>query len=524
MIYDLRVRRLLLACVVLLSGCATSAKRAADVRGRGFSGGASDEPALARGLRDADPAVRAESAYALFRLRQRAQIPEYSTATARLLRVTFSDPDPQARRAAVYAFSRYKAPTPAVADGLAVECDEDPDDFARFYACRALGLLGKDAPWDEAVRSLADGKWFVRAEAVKALGLMGRAEYLDDKVYEDESTHVRAAAAEALAETGDKKLAYKLDLIDDEGSVTTRASKTRAFVKLKPRAQAERRLARDLRDPRWWVRSHAYAALAELDPSSATLAAGLSDPDVRVAAAALEAQPSRAADFLDPALPLELVGTALDLVGKKPAKELLPKLEAVYRSTAAARYPELADAARDAYNVTVSTFALGLPALPAREKPAPTAFAPAKDVRDVLLDTEKGEIELELWPKIAPNHVASFLETVAKKGYDGATWHRVVAGFVVQGGDPRGSGWGDCGFTLKDELNADARFERGTLGMPKAGPDTGGCQLFVTHVPTPHLDGRYTAFGRVVRGMDVVDKLEPGDVIRTARTTSSRRP
>jgi cyclophilin family peptidyl-prolyl cis-trans isomerase len=91
----------------------------------------------------------------------------------------------------------------------------------------------------------------------------------------------------------------------------------------------------------------------------------------------------------------------------------------------------------------------------------------------------------------------------------------VVSGFVVQGGDPRGSGWGDGGISLRDEINP-LSFDRGTVGMPKAGKDTGGCQLFITHVPTPHLDGRYTVFGKVVSGMDAVDRLEPGDRIRRA--------
>ena len=87
---------------------------------------------------------------------------------------------------------------------------------------------------------------------------------------------------------------------------------------------------------------------------------------------------------------------------------------------------------------------------------------------------------------------------------------------MVQGGDPRGSGWGDAGWRLADEINR-IPFERGTVGMPKAGKDTGGCQLFVSLVPTPHLDGRYTAFGRVVYGMDVFDRIEPGDKILRAR-------
>jgi cyclophilin family peptidyl-prolyl cis-trans isomerase len=133
-------------------------------------------------------------------------------------------------------------------------------------------------------------------------------------------------------------------------------------------------------------------------------------------------------------------------------------------------------------------------------------------VKRLILETEKGAIVFELDALAAPNTVAAIVDSARRGTYDGAIWHRVMTGFVVQGGDPRGSGWGDAGYRLEDEVNR-RPFLRGTLGIPKAGPDTGGCQLFVTLVPTPHLDGRYTAFGRVVAGMELLDALEPGDQI-----------
>ena len=108
--------------------------------------------------------------------------------------------------------------------------------------------------------------------------------------------------------------------------------------------------------------------------------------------------------------------------------------------------------------------------------------------------------------------MASFVKLVRDGFYDGLIWHRVVSNFVIQGGDPRGDGWGGAGYTLRDEINTE-RYVRGTVGMPKAGKDTGGGQIFITHVPTPHLDGNYTIFGRVVSGMDVVDRIEVGDRI-----------
>jgi cyclophilin family peptidyl-prolyl cis-trans isomerase len=103
-----------------------------------------------------------------------------------------------------------------------------------------------------------------------------------------------------------------------------------------------------------------------------------------------------------------------------------------------------------------------------------------------------------------------FVERVEAGKVTGLPIHRVVTGFVVQGLDPRGDGWGTGGFFLRDEIQREP-YQRGSIGMPNAGPDNGGCQLFVTLVPTPHLDGRYTVYGRVLTGMETIDALDLGD-------------
>ena len=134
----------------------------------------------------------------------------------------------------------------------------------------------------------------------------------------------------------------------------------------------------------------------------------------------------------------------------------------------------------------------------------------------VVLETNKGEIGIRCFTADAPLHVASFVDLARSGHYDGLIWHRVVPNFVIQGGDPRGDGWGGAGYTLRDEINT-RLYGRGAVGMPKAGKDTGGGQIFITHVPTPHLDGNYTVFGYVERGMEVVDRIEVGDEIVAAR-------
>jgi cyclophilin family peptidyl-prolyl cis-trans isomerase len=501
-----------------LLAASRSGPRAAAYEALGRAGQASDEPALAAGLRDPIPAVREKAALALFRLRFRGAVPEFSTATLRALRVAFSDPDPVVRRHAVYPFSRFAEPR--LADALAAQCGEESDLWGALFSCRALGLIGRPAPWEELVAVIGPGDPLLRQEAVKSLGLLGRADYLPDSVFVDPSPHVRAAAADALAAAGDRKLAYKLDAVEEEGSVLVRAAVSRAYVKLKSPEQARRRLEKDAQDARWWVRSRAYLGLGELGLATAT-ARGLLDADPRVAAAAVEAlPPEEARRFLPGALastatPVEVLGAAVEAAGKRPRAEYAEPLRRAYAGPTAERYPELADDVKRVYELLVSTLSLAAPPLPERVQAAaaPSPWLAARPPRaTVTLATEKGEFDVQLAAAEAPIHAAAFLDGVRRGVYDGTTWHRVVSGFVVQGGDPRGSGWGDCGFSLRDEINR-LPFDRGVLGMPKAGKDTGGCQLFITLVPTPHLDGRYTAFGRVTRGLEVVDRLEPGDAI-----------
>jgi len=114
----------------------------------------------------------------------------------------------------------------------------------------------------------------------------------------------------------------------------------------------------------------------------------------------------------------------------------------------------------------------------------------------------------------APMNVENFVE-LARRGYfNGIVFHRVVPNFVVQGGDPRGDGNGGPGYQIRCEIN-EVPYDRGAVGMALSGKDTGGSQFFFTHSPQPHLDGGYTVFGRVVDGMDVVDRLARGDKILT---------
>jgi cyclophilin family peptidyl-prolyl cis-trans isomerase/HEAT repeat protein len=129
------------------------------------------------------------------------------------------------------------------------------------------------------------------------------------------------------------------------------------------------------------------------------------------------------------------------------------------------------------------------------------------------LDTTKGPFTIEFLPEAAPLTVDNFVQ-LARRGYfNRVTFHRVVSNFVIQGGDPRGDGSGGPGYSIRCEIN-EVPYERAAVGMALSGKDTGGSHWFVTHSPQPHLDGGYTIFGRVVSGMDVVDNIARGDIIR----------
>lgn len=145
--------------------------------------------------------------------------------------------------------------------------------------------------------------------------------------------------------------------------------------------------------------------------------------------------------------------------------------------------------------------------------------------------TEKGDIVVELYADRAPLTVENFVNLARAGFYDGTTFHRVIRGFMAQGGDPTGTGTGGPGYQFGDEFHPSLRHDgAGVLSMANAGAGTNGSQFFITHGPTPHLDDRHSVFGRVTEGMDVVQALRerdpqfdknPGDRIDTIEITES---
>jgi cyclophilin family peptidyl-prolyl cis-trans isomerase len=206
-------------------------------------------------------------------------------------------------------------------------------------------------------------------------------------------------------------------------------------------------------------------------------------------------------------------------------------LSALTRLDPAAARPVLEDALKDRdWAVRVRAAALlreqGATGLDQSMRPAPAGRVMEEAERQALaapqfsphafIETDKGTVEIELAILDAPQTVGNFMSLARKGFFNAVAIHRVVPDFVMQDGDPRGDGEGGPGYSIRDEINQ-RPYLLGTVGMALDWEDTGGSQFFITLSPQPHLDGRYTVFGHVVNGMDVVDRLLPGDVVRRVR-------
>jgi len=273
------------------------------------------------------------------------------------------------------------------------------------------------------------------------------------------------------------------------------------------------------------VRTAAAGALLDLEEVPAEVARSLleaEDAAVREAAVALvepgpseEAVPALVARGGEESSP-DVLGAILEQLGSRATDGALPVEEAVLREMLA-RAPQVGGRPDRLARDLARRLSLDVAFPPSQIPPElEVRLDDAAAIRSARVHTDRGEFRVELFPDVAPVAVANFARLADDGFYDGLLFHRVVPAFVVQGGCPRGDGWGGPGWTIPDEVSG-LPYDVGAVGMARAARDTGGSQWFVTLTPQPHLVGDYTLFGRVSHGMHVVKALQQGDHIQSVR-------
>ena len=364
----------------------------------------------------------------------------------------------------------------------------------------ALGQIGARDAEPDLVDRLTARSPFVRAAALRALARVDQLSFTTvlSGLDPDRDWRVRAALAEALTSLSAENATPMLQQLLGDGDARVVPAVLRAWSTLKLPG----------------LENHLTAAFSRDDIGVRTAAASIVEAQkLTTLRDALVAAWQRArSDNADDArwAALSALAAIDPAAARGPMEETLADKDWAMRLRAA-RWLTSQDPASDAL-VRIRPAPV---TLPAEAYEAVHLITPPYSPQ-VFIDTPKGSVQIELAVLDAPLTVENFV-TLARKGYfDGLPIHRVVPAFVVQDGDPRGDGSGGPGYSIRDELN-DRAYVRGTVGMALAGPDTGGSQWFVTHAPQPHLEGRYTVFGQVVKGMEVVDRLEVGDTITRIR-------
>ena len=423
-------------------------------------------PALMPLLSSGDRAVLVETVRALGAIAD----PSASGPLLRLVRAT--DTDPQVRLAAVLALGTIQPASPDAIDTL-LDLLSDPSPVIRSAALRATAAINSENFVTILSGLDPDPHWSVRAALATTLatlapeiGLPRLHEMLNDS---DQRVIPSVLHGLVMLKAPDAPAILLDRLKADDPAVRAAAAEGVGELKLSNGAQALAEAYRTgQRDATYAARAAALAALSTYGAAAAlpVLNEALADKDwaVRVRAVQLlkPLDPNRAPAEIDAAI--------------RPAPMTVP--------------PDTFGAAR-LLDPPVST--------------------------QVYLDTDRGTIQIELAVLDAPLTVENFVALARKGFFNGLSIHRVVADFVIQDGDPRGDGEGGPGYSIRDELN-ERPYLRGTVGMAlDPWPDTGGSQWFITHSPQPHLDARYTVFGRVIAGIEVVDRIQQWDVIRRVR-------
>lgn len=450
--------------------------------------------ALLEALQDSDPQVRLWACEGLRRNKNAA-------AATRLVPL-LEDRDERVRVAAMEALAalgpaaRKAVPSKFQRVLVSILAEEDLEHPHRKVA--AIKLAGTlDCCQRELTRLVDDGGWFAGV-ALSALARQGARELVEKELASADVTS-RVWATKALGELRDGAGLLSRAAADGEVAVRLAAAEVARGM---PAETAVPVLQKLLKDADWAVRAQACESL---DASGAR-------PDEKTLSGLLDAAIDQGGDAAI---------TLVRLLGKAPslAPEVASALEKARLSpefaVALAAWEELFRHGR------IRAFPGGKPKRPLSFYREVARFANQPRYLEVV--TLRGTFTVALDVNAAPLSAFTLSQLAEKGFFDKLTFHRVVSNFVVQGGDPRGDGWGGPGFFLRDELSL-APFQPGAVGLALAGPDTGGSQFFVTLTAQPHLEGFYPRIGRVVSGMEVVERLQVGDTIIRIRAGSGEPP
>lgn len=459
---------------MLSDGAAFVRANAARGLSRGFADSAGVAPGtiadlLGRALADADPQVRINSIRSLGTYGRAEDV-------ARLTSL-LDDPHPGVAMQAVESLGE-------LSGAAAVSALEGVMTTRRSFALRSVALAGL---------ARRDSAAFDRAAA----GWVGSRDWRERAV-------VASSAGRARGDAGAEPF-----LRDDDGRVVAAALEGWLAHRAAPSPALVSAARARTRHPDVMVRAHAATALGRAaDPTDVPALVELvrtgqrdSIPDAGLAALEALAAVSKASPTAESRVDAEFLRTT-----SRPEDYLL-------RRWAEENWPALADRWGPAYPIATGRTALDYRDV-ARRFVLPSG--PDRAVRVSIDVDQKGIVELELFGPEAPLTVANFLLLVDRRYFDGLRFHRVVPNFVVQDGDPRGDGNGGPGRAIRDEPNR-RRYGQSVIGMALSGPDTGGSQWFINLSPQPHLDGTYTVFGKVVAGQHVLQRVLPGDLIRSIR-------
>ena len=393
---------------------------------------------------------------------------------------------------------------------------------------RALAAIrdGASRALFEKILAEGEGDATLRLEAATALGALHSPESVDFLIdlMSDPVPGIRGAAIKALAATDPETFLTTLSGTDPDRDWTVRVAQAEALATL-PGGQGEARLRAMLQDrDQRVVPAVLRAMIAAKIPSvqdvlldrlkaddfviRATAANGLAELKATGAARALyDAYQATAGDSTYTARAAIL--TALNTLDPMTAR---PMLQQALQDKDWALRVKAAMLLKDQGVADPEAGMRPAPTRPLDDAMRQSIIAPQFSPH-AFVQTDRGTVEIELAIIDAPLTVANFIELARKGFFNGIAIHRVVPDFVIQDGDPRGDGEGGPGYSIRDELN-ELPYLRGTVGMALDWKDTGGSQWFITHSPQPHLDARYTVFGRVVNGIEVIDRTQPWDVVR----------